>query len=86
MFCSQNHPECLLLYLDDVIVFSATVDEHIQYSGAVLETLQIQNLKTKLEKCCSLKTELKCLGHAISKDGVANDPDKISAVSNWQNP
>lgn len=91
MFGSQN-PQSLLLYLDDVIVFSATVDEHIQRLGAVLETdrlkthLKVQKLKAKLEKCCFLKTEVKYLGHVISKDGVATDPDKISVVVNWQAP
>lgn len=85
MFGSQNH-QSLLLYLDDVIVFSTTVDEHIQRLGTVLETLRVQNLKAKLEKCCFLQTEVKYLGHVISKDGVATDPDKISAVSNWQPP
>lgn len=85
MFGSQNH-QSLLLYLDDVIVFSATVDEHIQRLGAVLETLREQNLKAKLEKCCFLKTEVKYLGHVISQDGVATDPEKISVVANWQTP
>lgn len=85
IFGLHNH-QSLLLYLDDVIVFSATVDEHVQRLGAVLETLRVQNLKAKLEKGCFLKTELKYLGHVISKDGVATDPDKISVVVNWQPP
>lgn len=85
IFGLHNH-QSLLLYLDDVIVFSATVDEHIQRLGAVLETLRVQNLKAKLEKCCFLKTEVKYLGHVISKSGVATDPDKISVVANWQPP
>lgn len=46
----------------------------------------LQNLKAKLDKCCFLKTELKYLGHVISKGGVVTDPDKISVVANWQIP
>lgn len=82
MFGSQ-HYQSLLLYLDDVIVFSNTVDDHVQRVGPVLETLKTENLKVKLEKCCFLRSEVKYLGHVISNHGVATDPDKISAVSEW---
>ena len=85
MFGAQ-HFQSLLLYLDDVVVFSATVDEHVSRLDAVLSRLQRENLRVKLEKCEFFKTEVKYLGHVISKGGVATDPDKISAVAKWAPP
>ncbi|KAL6471740.1 hypothetical protein MHYP_G00203900 [Metynnis hypsauchen] len=60
--------------------------EHLERLASVLSRLQREGLKVKLEKCCFFKTKVKYLGHVISKDGVATDPDKISAVSNWAQP
>ena len=85
MFGAQ-HFQSLLLYLDDVVVFSATVDEHVSRLDAVLNRLQRENLRVKLEKCEFFKTEVRYLGHVISKGGVATDPDKISAVAKWAPP
>uniref|UniRef100_A0A8P4KCX1 Gypsy retrotransposon integrase-like protein 1 n=1 Tax=Dicentrarchus labrax TaxID=13489 RepID=A0A8P4KCX1_DICLA len=81
-----QHFQTLLLYLDDVIVFSSTVDEHLERLDAVLSRLQQEKLKVKLEKCCFFRTEVNYLGHVISKDGVATDPGKISAVADWSRP
>lgn len=84
MFGAQ-HCQSLLLYLD-VVVFSSSVDEHLARLGAVLSRLQQEGLKVKLNKCAFFREEVKYLGHVISKDGVATDPDKISAVTDWATP
>ncbi|XP_062407933.1 uncharacterized protein LOC134099157 [Sardina pilchardus] len=81
-----QHFQTLLLYLDDVIVFSSTVEDHLQRLDSVLTRLHFEGLKVKLEKCCFFRTEVKYLGHVISKDGVATDPDKINAVAKWVRP
>ena len=85
MFGDQRH-QSLLLYLDDVVVFSTTVDEHVQCLAMVLGRLQQEGLKAKLEKCCFLKKEVNYLGHVISSSGVSTDPGKVAAVSNWARP
>lgn len=85
IFGSQ-HCQSLLLYLDDVVVFSSTVDQHMERLDAVLGRLRQENLKAKLEKCCFFKEEVGYLGHVISKEGVATDPRKIEAVSKWKRP
>lgn len=82
----DQHCQSLLLYLDDVVVFSSTITEHMERLDAVLGRLQQENLKAKLEKCAFFKPEVSYLGHVISKDGVATDPDKIEVVSKWQRP
>ncbi|XP_077947563.1 uncharacterized protein LOC144388873 isoform X3 [Gasterosteus aculeatus] len=81
-----QHFQTLLLYLDDVIVFSSTVDEHLKRLDAVLSRLQQEKLKVKFEKCCFFRTEVNYLGHVITEDGVATDPGKLSAVANWPRP
>lgn len=85
MFGSQ-HFQSLLLYLDDVIVFSSTVSEHLQRLEVVLQRLQQEGLKAKLEKCSFFQAEVNYLGHLITAQGVATDPKKIEAVANWQPP
>ena len=85
MFGDQRH-QFLLLYLDDVVMFSTTVDEHVQRLAMVLGRLQQEGLKAKLEKCCFLKKEVNYLGHVISSLGVSTDPGKVAVVSNWAHP
>lgn len=85
MFGSQ-HFQTLLLYLDDVIVFSCSMDQHLERLDKVLGRLHQEGLKVKLEKCCFFKTEVKYLGHVISNNGVSTDPEKITAVANWPRP
>ena len=85
MFGAQ-HCQSLLLYLDDVVVFSSTVDEHLDRLGTVLNKLQQEGLKVKLTKCAFFQKEVKYLGHVISREGVSTDADKISAVEDWARP
>lgn len=76
----------LLLYLDDVVVFSSSVDQHLQRLEVVLERLQQQRLKAKLEKCAFFRREVSYLGHVISDKGVSTDPKKVEVVANWRRP
>lgn len=76
----------VLLYLDDVIIFSSTVAQHLQRLEMVLSRLRQKGLKAKLSKCHFFQTEVKYLGHWMSREGVATDPNKISAVSDWKQP
>lgn len=78
--------QSLLLYLDDVIIFSTTVEQHLQRLELVLSRLRQQNLKVKLSKCCFFRSEVRYLGHVVSAAGVSTDPDKIAAVANWKRP
>lgn len=85
MFGAQ-HCQSLLLYLDDIIVFSSSVDEQVDRLELVLSRLQQEGLKAKLEKCCFFRKEVQYLGHRISQEGVSTDPNKIAAVANWPPP
>jgi hypothetical protein len=74
--------ECLI-YLDDIIIFSKTEDEHIKRLESVFRRLKEQNLKLKGKKCEFFKTEIKYLGFVVSDGGITTDPDKVSVVKNW---
>lgn len=76
----------LLLYLDDVVIFSTSFQEHLRRLELVLDRLRQHGLKLKLSKCHFFKSEVKYLGHVISAKGVSTDPDKISAVQEWKTP
>ena len=76
----------LLLYLDDVIIFSPDFTTHLQRLEAVLQRLKSAQLKLKPSKCALLQTEVKYLGHVVSRHGIATDPDKIAAIKSWTTP
>lgn len=78
--------QSLLLFLDDIIIFSTSFEEHLQRLKLVLTRLQNNNLKLKLSKCHFFRTEVKYLGHVVSASGVATDPDKVKAVEEWKQP
>ncbi len=76
----------VLVYLDDVLIMSATPEEHLQHLHIVLETLRKHKLYAKLSKCDFNRAELKFLGHIVGRAGVAPDPTKLSAVTAWPVP
>jgi hypothetical protein len=76
----------LLLYLDDIVVFSSSFETHLERLEVVLRRLRQHNLKLKMNKCHFFQTEVKYLGHIISSKGVATDPEKIRAVAEWKRP
>ncbi|RXN18313.1 Transposon Ty3-I Gag-Pol poly [Labeo rohita] len=83
---SDESFQSVLLYLDDVIVFSSTVEQHLERLERVLQRFQHHGLKVKLSKCCFFQKEVRYLGHVISSEGVATDPEKIQAVAEWARP
>lgn len=85
MFGDQRF-QTLLLYLDDIIIFSSTVQQHLERLEMVLSRLQRQGLKANLQKCCFFQPQVTYLGHVVSKAGVSTDPAKINAVSEWRRP
>ena len=76
----------LLVYLDDIILFSRTVQEHFVRLKELLDCLRKANLKLKPSKCSLFQTEVEFLGHVVSEHGVRTDPKKIESVSTWPRP
>ncbi|MDZ7612307.1 MAG: RNase H-like domain-containing protein [Flavobacteriaceae bacterium] len=78
--------ESCLVYLDDIVVFSSDLDQHLERLQQVLQRLADAGLKLKPNKCKFMKAAVDFLGHVVSADGISVDPGKISAVSDWPVP
>ncbi|KAH9263788.1 hypothetical protein BASA83_012767 [Batrachochytrium salamandrivorans] len=76
----------VLVYLDDIVVYSENLEDHKEHVRQVLQVLKDNNLFCKAEKCHFYQTEIKYLGYIISPNGVSMDPSKISAVQDWPVP
>lgn len=74
------------MYIDDILVFSATLTEHVLLLRAVFQRLEQYSLKVKLKKCAFAQPQLRYLGHVISAEGVHTDPRNIEKVQNWSSP
>ncbi|XP_018374503.1 PREDICTED: uncharacterized protein LOC108768539, partial [Trachymyrmex cornetzi] len=72
--------EELFVYMDDIVIYAASLDEHERKYNLLIERLRKADLKLQPDKCEFLKTEVTYLGHVISKDGVKPDPKKLEAA------
>jgi hypothetical protein len=81
-----GHLNFVVVYLDDILIYSPTEQEHHVHVRRVLDILRRDKLIAKLKKCDFFKNELAFLGHIISADGVRPDPDKIRIVQEWPTP
>lgn len=78
--------QACLVYLDDVVIFAASFEEHLDRLRMVLQALRSAQLTIKPQKCHFGFQELRFLGHVISSEGVKPDPDKTAAVKNFPRP
>ena len=76
----------VVMYLDDILVFSKTWEEHVQHVHQVLETLRQHKLYANMEKCSFGMQRIQYLGYIIDKDGVHVDPEKIRVIQDWPSP
>lgn len=76
----------VLVFFDDILVYSKSADELVQHLSQVLEVMQFHSLYAKQSKCSFVEPKVEYLGHVISKEGVATDPTKIEAMKNWPAP
>lgn len=78
--------KCCLVYMDDVIIFSSSLEEHKKDLMKVLKKLKEANLKIQLDKCEFFKKEVQYLGHTVSEEGVKPNTDKIEIIRKWPTP
>jgi hypothetical protein len=76
----------VVVFIDDILVYSKNEEEHARHLHVVLQRLREHSLYTKLSKCDFWLKEIKFLGHTISQEGIAVDPDKVQEVMNWKPP
>ena len=75
-----------LVYIDDIIIFSETVTDHLKQLNEVFSHLKTAGLKLKPKKCHLFRSKVQYLGHLVSEHGVEMDPEKIRAIEDWERP
>ena len=75
-----------LVYLDDILVFSKTFDEHLDMLATVFDRLDCYSLKLKPSKCSLFQRKVSFLGHVISGQGIECNPVKVAAIAMWPTP
>jgi hypothetical protein len=78
--------EFVVIYLDDILVFSRSETEHELHLETVLRILQANNLFVKLSKCRFFSSSIEFLGHIVSSRGISVDPAKTQAIAAWPRP
>ena len=86
MVLAGLHWTTCLVYLDDIVIFSTTVEQHLSRLRDVLARLKKAGLKLKPSKCYILKKCVHYLGYIVSADGVKVDDDKIKCIVEWPTP
>lgn len=77
---------CVLVFFDDILVYSETLQDHLMHLKEVLQLLAKDKWFVKLSKCSFAQQQISYLSHIISSHGVATDPSKVAAVNSWPQP
>lgn len=78
--------KCVVIFLDDIVIYSPTKEQHALDVRAVLTCLREQHLFIKLSKCQFFQRRISFCGYFVSEEGVQTDPYKIKAVQAWPTP
>jgi hypothetical protein len=76
----------MVVFIDDILVYSKSEDEHTKHLHTVLQRLRDHHLYAKFSKCDFWLREIKFLGHTILQDEIAVDPEKVQEVMDWKPP
>src|SRR5687767_11462447 len=76
----------VVVFIDDILNYSESAQEHEHHLRVVLEKLRTHKLYAKFSKCEFWLEKVAFLGHILTAKGVSVDPEKVEAVSNWQQP
>eukprot|EP00253_Pinus_taeda_P019573 PITA_19573 len=76
----------VLIFIDDILIYSWNIQEHEEHLRLVLQTLREHQLYAKYSKCDFYKEQIQYLGHIITKEGIAVDPEKIRTIMEWPIP
>jgi hypothetical protein len=76
----------VLVYLDDLLLFSEIIEDHVRRMRLVFESVREVNFKLSVTKCTFAVPEVAYLGHVVSKDGVALDPCKVTSIREFPRP
>lgn len=76
----------VIKYLDDILVFNRSKEEHLKHLRMVMTRLHEEKLQINLKKCVFMQTKLVYLGFVVSKDGLKMDKEKVQAIIDWPTP
>jgi len=75
-----------MVYIDDIIIYSKTEEEHATHLRLIFEALRKHDVRIKLQKCHFYRTRIEFLGHIISRNGIEPAKEKLTAVAAWPTP
>jgi hypothetical protein len=76
----------VVVYFDDILVFSRSLKEHLNHLRQVFQTLRFESFFVNLKKCSFAQSQVVFLGFIVSAKGVAADPEKVRAILDWPSP
>lgn len=76
----------VVVYLDDILIYSKTKAEHLKHLRSVLALLRQHGLYVKLSKCSFMQEETEFLGHTVSKNGISTSAGLVKAIRDWPRP
>ncbi|GJR49343.1 putative reverse transcriptase domain-containing protein [Tanacetum coccineum] len=84
--CKPFLDKFVIVFIDDILIYSKNKKEHEEYLKAVLEFLKKEKLYAKFSKCEFWIPNVKFLGHVIDSQGIHVDPAKIESIKDWESP
>ena len=84
--CRLMLDRSVIAFIDDILIYSKTREQHEQHLREVLENLRAEKLYAKFSKCDFWLREVQLLGHIINQEGISVDPTKLEAVLRWEVP
>ncbi|KAJ0914905.1 putative nucleotidyltransferase, Ribonuclease H [Helianthus annuus] len=84
--CKPYLDKFVIVFIDDILIYSKSQEEHEQHLRLVLELLRNEQLYAKFSKCDFWLREVHFLGHVVNKDGIHVDPAKIDSIKDWPTP
>ena len=82
----QRHGSVVMAYIDDILIATETIEDHIVRIKEVFECLREAGFKMRAEKCDFMRTETKYLGRVVSAEGIKSDPKAVTKIQEWLPP